>query len=67
MIKEKTKKQIQAEEIEKLRILYAVCFIGFLCSAILKSSQGSSTSSMIIVSSIIFPIIFIQTVFIKNS
>ncbi len=30
MIKEKTKKQIQAEEIEKLRILYAVCFIGFL-------------------------------------
>lgn len=34
-----------------------ICFIGFLCSAILKTSQGSSTSSMIIVSSIIFPII----------
>ena len=34
-----------------------VCFIGFLCSTILKTSQGSSTSSMIIVSSIIFPII----------
>ena len=29
----------------------------FICSAILKTSQGSSTSSMIIVSSIIFPII----------
>lgn len=37
-------------------ILY-ICFIGFICSAILKTSQGSSTSSMIIVSSIIFPII----------
>ena len=34
-----------------------ICFIGFICSAILKTSQGSSTSSMIIVSSIIFPII----------
>ena len=34
-----------------------ICFVGFLCSAILKTSQGSSTSSMIIVSSIIFPII----------
>ena len=30
MTKEKIKKQIQAEEIEKLRILYAVCVIGFL-------------------------------------
>ena len=30
MTKEKTKKQIQAEEIEKLRILYAVCVMGFL-------------------------------------
>jgi len=30
MTKGKTKKQIQAEEIEKLRILYAVCVIGFL-------------------------------------
>ena len=29
----------------------------FICSALLKTSQGSSTSSMIIVSSIIFPII----------
>ena len=34
-----------------------ICFIGFICSAILKTSQGSSTSSMIIISSIIFPII----------
>ena len=34
-----------------------ICFIGFICSAILKTSQGSSTSSMIIVSSVIFPII----------
>ena len=34
-----------------------ICFVGFLCSTILKTSQGSSTSSMIIVSSIIFPII----------
>jgi len=30
MTKGKTKKQIQAEELEKLRILYAVCVIGFL-------------------------------------
>jgi hypothetical protein len=30
MTKGKTKKQIQAEEIQKLRILYAVCVIGFL-------------------------------------
>ena len=30
MTKGKTKKQIEAEELERLRILYAVCFIGFL-------------------------------------
>ena len=37
--------------------LIYLCSIGFICSALLKTSQGSSTSSMIIVSSIIFPII----------
>ena len=31
--------------------------ISFLCSSIIKTSQGSSTSSIIIVSSILFPII----------
>ena len=40
----------------KLPLIY-LCLIGFICSALLKTSQGSSTSSMIIVSSIIFPII----------
>ena len=37
--------------------LIYICLISFLCSSIIKTSQGSSTSSIIIVSSILFPII----------
>ncbi len=42
--------------IEETNILY-ICTISYILSFIFKTSQGSSTSSMIIVSSIIFPII----------
>ena len=34
-----------------------ICIIGFICSSIIKTTQGSSTSSIIIVSAILFPII----------
>ncbi len=37
--------------------LIYVCIISFLCSSLIKTSQGSSTSSIIIVSSILFPIV----------
>ena len=39
------------------RSIIHICVISYILSFILKTSQGSSTSSMIIVSSIIFPII----------
>lgn len=42
--------------IQESNIIY-LCAISYILSFILKTSQGSSTSSMIIVSSIIFPII----------
>jgi len=42
--------------IEESNIIY-ICAMSYILSFILKTSQGSSTSSMIIVSSIIFPII----------
>lgn len=42
--------------IESSDIIY-ICIIGFICSSIIKTSQGSSTSSIIIVSAILFPII----------
>lgn len=34
-----------------------ICIIGFICSSIIKTTQGSSTSSIIIISAILFPII----------
>jgi len=42
--------------IQESNIIY-LCAMSYILSFILKTSQGSSTSSMIIVSSIIFPII----------
>ena len=42
--------------IEESSIIH-ICVISYILSFILKTSQGSSTSSMIIVSTIIFPII----------
>jgi len=42
--------------IEENNIIY-ICTISYILGFIIKTSQGSSTSSMIIVSSIIFPII----------
>ena len=42
--------------IEESNIIY-ICAMSYILSFILKTSQGSSTSAMIIVSSIIFPII----------
>ena len=42
--------------IESSDIIY-ICIIGFICSSIIKTSQGSSTSSIIIVSAILFPLI----------
>ena len=42
--------------IEGSDIIY-ICIIGFICSSIIKTSQGSSTSSIIIVSAILFPMI----------
>ncbi len=43
-------------QINEISIMY-ILLISFFLSALFKTSQGSSTSSMIIVSSIIFPII----------